>query len=107
MTCSIWRDRPRPISQVQGLEEVLETPFHELDLPEIPVDITLGSQRQFRCRGTIELGSYVIFAIHGFLSGIPGRGACLAISRKGKFPPTAANATAQLLDGDAIEMVQW
>jgi len=100
-------DARYPMELVQALEEVLETPFYELGLPEIPVDITLGSQRQFPCRGTIELGPYVIFAIHGFLSGIPGRGACLAISRQGKFPPTAANATAQLLDGGAIEMVQW
>jgi len=96
-----------PTKLTQALEGVFD-PFEAADvLPEIPVEIALGGQRQFLCRGTVELGPFVIFAIHGFLSGMPGRDGCLAISRKGKFPPTAANATAQLLVGGAIEMVRW
>ena len=96
-----------PVNLITGAEAVFKQRDPEFQLPELPIEVSVGDQRRVLFRGWIQLGGYEVFVEHGFYRGIPGHDVCLAISLKGECSVTAANASAQLLDFGDLGVIRW
>jgi len=96
-----------PGDLIAHAEAVFKQRDPEFQLPELPVEVSVGDQRYLRFRGWIQFEGYEVFVEHGFFRGIPGRDECLAISLKGGCSVTAANASAELLDFGGCGLIRW
>jgi hypothetical protein len=96
-----------PGDLIAHAEAVFKQRDPEFQLPELPVEVSVGDQRYVRFRGWIQFEGYEVFVEHGFFRGIPGRDECLAISLKGGCSVTAANASAELLDFGGCGLIRW
>jgi hypothetical protein len=96
-----------PWDLITDAEAVFKQRDPEFQLPELPIEVSVGAQRHLLLRGWIQLEGYEVFVEHGFYRGIPGYDECLAISLQGACSVTAANASAQLLDFGDLHIVSW
>jgi hypothetical protein len=92
---------------IREAERLFQKSDPEFGFPELPVEVRLGDDVRIMFRGRPRIQSYDVWVEHGFYRGIPGVDECVAISLAGSCPDTAAIASAQLMDSDAIEIRKW
>lgn len=96
-----------PWDLAQEAEDVFRRRDSQFELPEIPLELRVGSQPWLSCGGRKQLEYYEAFVVHGFNRGQDGTNECAAISRIGACSCTGANASALLLETDRLEIVPW
>jgi hypothetical protein len=96
-----------PSDTVRDAERAFRKSDPKFEFPHLPVEVRLGDDVRIMFRGRPRIQSYDVWVEHGFYRGIPGTDECVAIALAGSCPDTAAIASAQLLDSDAIEIRKW
>jgi len=96
-----------PWDLAQEAEDVFRRRDSQFELPEIPLELRVGSQLWLSYGGGKRMEDYEAFVEHGFDQDEDGRNECAAISRIGACSCTGANASALLLDTDRLETVPW
>jgi hypothetical protein len=95
----------------RDLVQEAETAFRQRDpkfrFREFPVQIIIRGRSRIMFRGWEKLENYDIWLEHGFFPGIPGVNECAAIALKGACGAVPASASAQLLNGCELEVVEW
>ncbi len=92
------------ITEAESLFRKLDSTF---EFCELPIELTVGGEKAILPGSSSRLQGYEIYVLHGFYRGTPGVNECVAITASGSCPATAANASAQLLDADALDVEQW
>jgi hypothetical protein len=77
---------------------VIRRQYPDFEWHESPVEVIVGDASTLRTQTRTEVGGYEVYVVHGHLRGMPGKDACLAISRVGSGLEVAANTTALLLN---------
>jgi hypothetical protein len=95
------------ISSAWEAERVFQKSDPTFEFSHLPVEIRLGDEAHLMFQGRPRIQSYNVWVEHGFYRGLPGVDECVAISLAGSCPDTAAIASAQLMDSDAIEVRKW
>jgi hypothetical protein len=97
-----------PADLTSRAEAIFRERARDFTFVELPVEITVNGLSSILYRGRPDLNGYAAFVIHGYIPGMPGRDASLALSRKGGCPDSAANLSAMLLEcRDALSMTTW
>jgi hypothetical protein len=96
-----------PGATIREAERVFQKSDPTFEFSHLPVEIRLGDEAHLMFQGRPRIQSYNVWVEHGFYRGLPGVDECVAISLAGSCPDTAAIASAQLMDSDAIEVRKW
>lgn len=96
-----------PHDLVQQAVTIFQKRDPNFQFRELPVEISVDERLQIIFRGRNHLGNYDIWVEHGYFPGTPGVHECASISLNGACGFGAASASAQLLEGGELEMIQW
>lgn len=96
---------PTQMREAERLFHHIDPDFH---FHEMPVQIGVDGETCICFRARRQMGDYLVWVEHGFISGVPGTDMCVAIALKDECPDVAAIASAQLLDSPyALLMAEW
>lgn len=96
-----------PLDLVRKAEEVFRMRDASFQLPEIPLEVSVGNQLHLLLGGRRRMGDYDLFVVHAKRWCLDGGDECAALSRIGACSYTAANASALLLETDGLAITQW
>lgn len=96
-----------PGDLVQQAENVFKSRDPEFEFHELPIEVKAEEHVRISYGGFFELGRYQVWVGHGFYPGIPGTEECMGLGLIGICKPNAARASAQLLESNGLEMVEW
>jgi len=96
-----------PRETIREAESVFRRLDPTFEFRELPIELTVAGRKAVLPGGSSSFQGYEVSVLHGFYAGTPGVDECVAIAAIGSCSGTSANASARLLDADALEVEQW